>query len=130
MLNGHLSHSRYSLTLPWEHRFSCLQDFLPMVEIVQQPPTREKVQCLTLANVLKSAPAESMFVKKLTVSEARKVYFSAWMRSVDYWPLAKILSRRLGVSQSQYPLQPDCCDVTGKWYPPSEVLMSQSRGNP
>jgi hypothetical protein len=47
------------------------------------------------------------------------------MRSVDDWPMAKILSRFLGVSLGRYPLTP--VDVTGLGRPPLEGCMSQSR---
>jgi hypothetical protein len=49
------------------------------------------------------------------------------MRSVDDWPLAKDFARFLGVSRGQYPLSLST-DVTGRWYPPLEEYMLQSRG--
>jgi hypothetical protein len=48
------------------------------------------------------------------------------MRSVDDWPLAKILYQISGGKPGSVAV--DSFDVTGPWYPPLEGYMSQPRG--
>jgi hypothetical protein len=50
--------------------------------------------------------------------------FLGSLRSVDYWPLAKIFTRFLGVSCDQYPLV-SLTGVTGFQHPPLEECILQ-----
>ena len=55
--------------------------------------------------------------------------FRVWMRSVDDWPLAKILNQISGGKPRRVTVGPlTGFDVTVRWYPPFEGRMLQSRG--
>jgi hypothetical protein len=57
-------------------------------------------------------------------TESPKAYLWGSLRSVDYWPLAKIFTRFLGVSCDQYPLV-SLTGVTGFQHPPLEERILQ-----